>query len=49
MPGRPRVDPEKIRKLAAQGVSAYCIAERIGCSRAVVYAALKIRSGGGVK
>jgi hypothetical protein len=49
MPGRPRVDPEKIRKLAAQGVSPHCIAERIGCSRAVVYAALKIRSGGGVK
>jgi hypothetical protein len=49
MPGRPRVDPEKIRKLAAQGVSPYCIAERIGCSRAVVYSTLKIRSGGAVK
>ena len=46
MPGRPKVDPERIKKLAAQGVSAYCIAERIGCSRAVVYSTLKIRSGG---
>ena len=49
MPGRPKVDPDKIRKLHSQGVSAYCIAERIGCSRAVVYSTLKIRSGGGVK
>ena len=46
MPGRPKVDPRRIRELAAQGVSPYCIAERIGCSRAVVYSALKIRSGG---
>jgi hypothetical protein len=49
MPGRPKVDPEKIRKLASQGVSAHYIAERIGCSRAVVYSTLKIRSGGAVK
>jgi hypothetical protein len=49
MPGRQKVDPDKIRKLAAQGVSACCIAERIGCSRAVVYSTLKIRSGGAVK
>jgi len=49
MPGIPRVDPQRIRQLAAQGVSAHGIAERIGCSRAVVYATLKIKSGGGVK
>ena len=49
MPGRPKVDPDRIRQLAAQGVSAYGIAERIGCSRAVVYSTLKIKSGGGVK
>ena len=49
MPGRQKVDPERIKKLAAQGVSAYGIAERIGCSRAVVYSTLKIKSGGGVK
>ena len=46
MPARPKVDQRRIRELAAQGVSAYCIAERIGCSRAVVYSALQIRSGG---
>ena len=49
MPGRPKVDPDRIRQLAAQGVSAHGIAERIGCSRAVVYSTLKIKSGGGVK
>lgn len=43
MPGRQKVDPAKIRKLAAEGVSVYCIAERTGCSRAVVYGVLKLR------
>ena len=46
MPGIPRVDPERIRQLAAKGVSASGIAERIGCSRAVVYSVLKIKSKG---
>lgn len=49
MPGRQKVDPEKIRKLASEGVSAYCIAERIGCSRAVVYGVLQLRKQGAGK
>ena len=43
------MDPERIRQLAAKGVSAYGIAERMGCSRAVVYSVLKPKSAGAAK
>ena len=49
MPGRPKVDPEKIKKLHGQGVTPYGIAERIGCSRGIVYSVLKLKKQGGPK
>ena len=44
MPGRPPVNAERIKLLHAQGVSAYAIADRVGCSRAMVYGVLRIKS-----
>lgn len=49
MPGRQRVDPEKIRKLHAQGVSIYGIVSRTGVSKGAVYGVLKLKSQGGAK
>jgi DNA invertase Pin-like site-specific DNA recombinase len=49
MPGRPKVDPEKVRRLHAQGVSVNGIAERTGCSKGSVYNVLKLKTKEGSK
>lgn len=49
MPGRPKVDPQKIKKLAAQGVSITAIAARTGVSKGAVYGVLQLKKQGGVK
>lgn len=41
MPGRPPIDKDRIRQLAAQGVQPKAIAERLGVSRTVVSKELK--------
>jgi transposase len=46
MPGRPPVDAERIKVLHAQGVSAYAIADRVGCSRGMVYGVLRTKTQG---
>jgi hypothetical protein len=43
MPGRPKVDHDKLRQLHDQGVSVKGISERTGCSKGAVYAALKLK------
>ena len=49
MPGRPKVDPEKVKQLHAQGVSVNGIAERTGCSKGAVYGVLKLKKQEGTK
>lgn len=49
MPGRPPVDKDKMRQLHDQGVSVKAIAERTGCSKGAVYAALKLKKQGRAK
>jgi hypothetical protein len=49
MPGPAKVDPEKIKKLHAQGVSIYGIASRTGVSKGAVYGVLKLKSQGRAK
>lgn len=41
MPGQPRVNAEKVLKLAREGVAAFAIANRLGCSKAVVYRVIR--------
>ena len=49
MPGRPKVDPAKVKQLHAQGVSINGIAERTGCSKGFVYGVLKLKKKEGGK
>jgi len=42
-------DPEKVRRLHAQGVSINGIAERTGCSKGAVYGVLKLKKKEGAK
>jgi DNA invertase Pin-like site-specific DNA recombinase len=49
MPGRPKVDPEKVKQLHAQGVSVNGIAERTGCSKGAVYGVLKLNKKEGAR
>jgi hypothetical protein len=43
MPGRPKVDPKKVKQLHEQGVCVKGIAERTGCSKGAVYGVLKLK------
>jgi hypothetical protein len=41
MPGRPRIDIERVKQLLAQGVQAKYIAMRMGCTPAGLITAMK--------
>jgi transposase len=49
VPGRQKVDPEKVKQLHAEGVSVNGIAERTGCSKGAVYGVLKLKKKEGAK